>query len=272
MDLFALLPWWVCVALAVVAYFALHALGGQPAVKPQAGPLGPQLNSLVIDAGLRGAATVGQYLLPTLLLGAAVMSALRRHARTKLLEQAAERQDAAVVDGMAWHQFELLIGEAFRRKGYTVIETGGSGPDGGVDLVLRRPSSNGSETFLVQCKHWKAYKVSVNVVRELYGVMAARGAAGGFVVTSGRFTGEAEAFAEGRNVQLINGAALKELLKPARPASQARQEPYLEDATMVVCPVCSHPMILRTAKRGPQAGQAFYGCSTYPVCKGTRPA
>jgi len=33
------------------------------------------------------------------------------------------------------------------------------------------------------------------------------------------------------------------------------------------CPKCGSPMRLRSSKRGP-----FYGCSTYPECKGTRPA
>ena len=74
---------------------------------------------------------------------------------------------------MNWRDFELLVGEAFRLRGYTVTETGGGGADGGIDLQLTR----GGETFLVQCKQWKAYKVSVNVVRELYGVMAAQAAA-----------------------------------------------------------------------------------------------
>jgi restriction system protein len=47
------------------------------------------------------------------------------------------------------------------------VETGGGGPDGGVDLVLRKPGGNGSEKFLVQCKQWRALKVGVDVVREL---------------------------------------------------------------------------------------------------------
>ena len=38
------------------------------------------------------------------------------------------------------------------------------------------------EKLPVQCKHWKAYKV--RVVRELFGLVAAKGAAGGFVVTT----------------------------------------------------------------------------------------
>jgi restriction system protein len=52
-----------------------------------------------------------------------------------------------------------------------------------VDLVLQRDG----EKHLVQCKQWRATRVSVMVVRELFGVMAATGAVGGFVVTSGRF-------------------------------------------------------------------------------------
>ena len=58
------------------------------------------------------------------------------------------------------------------------------------------------------CKQWKAFKVGVTVVRELYGVMAARGAAGGFVVTSGRFTEEATRFADDRNIRLIDGPSV----------------------------------------------------------------
>lgn len=38
------------------------------------------------------------------------------------------------------------------------------------------------------------------------------------------------------------------------------------------CPKCGSPMILRTAKRGINAGRKFYGCSRYPQCNGTRPS
>ena len=276
-DLFALMPWWACVALAAVAYVALHALASKaPATVDPAQALN-QMDKLLVGAALRGLATFGQYVVPVLLLAAALVSAVRRYRRGKLLEAAVRSQDAAAVDGMTWHEFELLIGEAFRRKGYAVVETGGGGPDGGIDLVLRKPVTNGNETYVVQCKHWKAQKVGVDVVRELYGVMAARGAAGGFVVTSGRFTNEAMAFAQGRNVRLVDGARLKELLEVARTggpgkAAVVRDQQADAEMTMVVCPLCSSPMVRRVAKRGPNAGERFYGCSTYPVCRGTRAA
>ncbi len=37
------------------------------------------------------------------------------------------------------------------------------------------------------------------------------------------------------------------------------------------CPQCSQPMLLRTARKGPKAGQPFWGCSGYPDCRGTLP-
>ena len=36
------------------------------------------------------------------------------------------------------------------------------------------------------------------------------------------------------------------------------------------CPKCSRAMILRTVRKGSAAGQKFWGCADYPVCRGTR--
>lgn len=35
------------------------------------------------------------------------------------------------------------------------------------------------------------------------------------------------------------------------------------------CPACGSPMVLRTARSGPRAGQQFWGCSAYPRCRTT---
>ena len=150
--------------------------------------------------------------------------------------------------------------------------------DEGIDLRLRKDG----ETYLVQCKQWRAFKVGVPVVRELYGVMAAKGAAGGFVVTSGRFTAEAEAFAEGRNVRLLDGPKLERMLKQARgvvstPRTAAAPVPSAAGGVQKnasplspICPKCSQQMKRRQATKGARAGQDFWGCVTYPHCRGTR--
>ena len=36
-----------------------------------------------------------------------------------------------------------------------------------------------------------------------------------------------------------------------------------------ICPRCGKPMRQRTARQGPHAGQAFWGCTGYPECRGT---
>lgn len=37
-----------------------------------------------------------------------------------------------------------------------------------------------------------------------------------------------------------------------------------------ICPKCNRGMVLRTAKKGANAGNKFLGCSNYPRCTGTR--
>ena len=264
LELAALLPWWLCLLLAIVSYAVLHPYATAPVVL-NAAP--GQLGSMMNEAILKGLATGGQYILPIILVTGAAVSFLRRRKREALIQSVADNPSGSMLRDMSWQEFELLVGEAFRMRGYAVTERGGGGADGGVDIELRK----GSEIFLVQCKQWRAYKVSVTVVRELYGVMAARGAAGGFVVTSGVFTSDAEVFARGRNIELIDGSILQTMIeqtKKGRPGERVLAASPSRDGP--VCPKCGNQMIRRTAKQGPNAGNEFWGCSTYPKCHGIR--
>ena len=260
------LPWWVGVVLAIAAYVWLHSVAmSEVTAVAQPGKMG----ELVTQTLFKTLASFGQYLLPFAFLVGAAMSAYGRYKRQALHAQVAASPDRGALNTMSWQQFEALVGEAFRRKGYAVTETGGGGADGGIDLALKKEG----ETFLVQCKQWKATKVGVTTVRELYGVMAAEGATGGFVVTSGVFTDEARAFAVGRNIELMDGKALHALIAGVRvPNKAALVPPAVTIAGTPACPVCQSAMVKRTAKRGANSGNAFWGCSQYPGCKGTRPA
>jgi restriction system protein len=213
MNTVALLPWWVGVVLALVSYLLLHSVASQQ-VGASAQP--GQVGALVTQTLWKTLAGVGQYILPILCLGGAGMSAWRRRVRQNIVTDVAQNKATDALDGMSWCELEMLVGEGFRLQGYQVVETGGGGADGGVDLVLTKPGKNGGEKFLVQCKQWRALKVGVDIVRELYGVMAARGATAGFVVTSGRFTDEATSFASGRNVNLVDGPKLHGLIRQAK--------------------------------------------------------
>ena len=270
MDFIAFLPWWGGVAIAIVSYLVLHRL----AVPVKVGAVQPgQVGQLMISSVVTGLAIAGQYLLPLVCLAGAAMSFIRRKQRTALITGVAQSKSANALDGMSWREFEMLVGEAYALQGYRVTETGGGGADGGIDLVLAKSG----EKFLVQCKQWKAYKVGVDVVRELYGVMAAKGATGGFVVTSGRFTDEAKAFADGRNVQLVDGTKLFAMIKQVRQSqatkASASTEPVVAKEpvnTEPNCPQCGSTMLKRTARKGANAGGEFWGCSKYPACRGVR--
>ena len=271
LDLVSLMPWWAGVAIAAVGYVVLHRMAAPvqvTAVQPG------QVGNLITQTVFTSFAFIGQYLVPLVGLVGAAMSFFRRKQRTTLVADVAQAQSTSALDGMSWREFEIFVGEAYRLQGYRVTETGGGGADGGIDLALTK----GSEKFLVQCKQWKAYKVGVDVVRELYGVMAAKGATGGFVVTSGRFTDDAKAFAEGRNVQLVDGPKLFAMIKQAKlllaaTAQQPASKPQMAQpkaAIEPICPQCGSAMIKRTARKGGNAGGEFWGCSKYPTCKGVR--
>lgn len=256
------LPWWACVLLAIVAYVWLHSIAtSEVTAVVQPGKMGAVISQNLFKT----LALAGQYLLPFVFTIGAAISAYGRYKRKALHEQVAANPDKGALNNMSWQQFEALVGEVFRRTGYTVSETGGGGSDGGIDLVLKK----GGETFLVQCKQWKAYKVGVSIVRELYGVMAAQASTGGFVVTSGVYTNEARAFAAGRNIELVDGKELHALIREMNWVPPANAQ-GVTDAKVPTCPICQSAMVKKTAKRGANSGNAFWGCAQYPACKGTR--
>ena len=266
-DVFALLPWWVGVVAAVISYVVLHLYAKPVAIQVT---VPGQVGAAITQSVFKAFATVGQYLVPVICLAGAGLSAFRQKQRAGLVSQVTGSDAASALDGMSWQEFEILVGEAFRLQGFKVTELGGPGPDGGVDLVLAK----GSEKFLVQCKQWRAFKVGVDVVRELYGVMTAQGAAGGFVVTSGRYTADAVTFSSGRNVRLIDGEKLFAMLQQAKASQKSKAPQAVSEPTTAApaCPTCGAVMVKREAKRGASAGNVFWGCSTYPICRGTRTA
>lgn len=263
-DITAMLPWQAGVFLAFVAYLVCHHYANTEIPAPASmAQMGANISSQIGKT----LATFGQYLLPLVFLTGAGISAFERRKRAKLFEDVQEGSAFHLLNGMKWTEFEMLAGEAFRRRGYTVSETGGGGADGGVDLVLRKDG----EKFLVQCKHWKAYQIGVTVIRELYGVMAASGATGGFVVTSGVFSQEAKSFAKGINIDLIDGAELVGLIKRIPRQSQSTFATTQRTPAATVepsCPKCGSTMTVRVAKQGANYGKTFWGCSGFPRCRG----
>src|ERR1700730_7917290 len=254
MEVAVRLPWGVSVALALTVYIVLHVLASAaPAHPSTVAELGPSVGRQLIST----IAGFMQYILPVaFLLGGAV--SYMRHRRGRVLLADASATPVKSIYTLSWQDFELLVGASFEKDGFAVTHTGGGGADGGVDLVLTK----GQETTLVQCKQWRAQKVGVTTVRELYGVMAAKGAARGILVSAGDFTPDALQFARGRNIDLMNGRVLAAILRGGSAANDS------ETPVGPVCPKCGAQMLERVARKGPHAGHAFWGCETFPSCRG----
>lgn len=278
-EILSRFSWKTCLLLAVGSYLVLHAVAGikinQPANVGNMGSVA--LNQLGVTF-----AVFAQMLLPLAFLFGAVLSFVKQRKNEQLYESIAthsptEAKSSALqaVEQLTWQEFEMLVGESFRRKGYTVKETGGGGADGGIDLEM---SLNGQK-YLVQCKQWKAFKVGVKVVREFFGVMVANGAKGGFVVTSGVFTDDGVSFAEDKNITLIDGGKLVKIINAALAAHPLEKKnvpqpgvkdtplPNKETSASPFCPKCNNVMVKRTARQGANAGKEFWGCSQYPKCR-----
>ncbi|QBY03733.1 restriction endonuclease [Thalassotalea sp. HSM 43] len=162
---------------------------------------------------------------------------------------------------ITWREFEMLVGEVYKKLGYLVYETQ-AGADGGVDLILKR---NG-EKIIVQCKQWRTQKIGVKTVRELYGVMVAESADRAIVMCSGTYTAESYVFAKGKPLDLIGGSQLREMIDSVSTNRTIETLPKLNEKN---CTSCGNPMLIRIAKRGPNSGNKFWGCSTFPRCRRT---
>lgn len=261
------LPWKISLGLAAVSLLALHltaiAFAAAPAATNPA-----DLGGVVIHQMIHALAFFSQFVVPPAFLIGATVSYFKQSQSIRIFEDTrATPNPGPAVASLTWQQFESLVAEGFRHRGFKVTEKGGAAPDGGVDLILVR----GHERFLVQCKQWQAQQVPVTIVRELYGVMAAQHAAGGYVVTSGRFTRDAIAFAQGRNIELMNGEALQQLLQETKNVAAAATIATTNTIITAApaCPRCNEPMVARVAKRGVNLGSDFWGCRRYPKCKAT---
>jgi restriction system protein len=277
------LPWWAGIALALVSFLVLHAIASRP-------PLPVAVPGQMGDAVTRGFITIlakfGQYILPFGFSFGALISGINAARQKKLFNSVASRPGVFALNEMSWSDFERLVSEYYRRDGFQVTRQGGNGPDGGIDLVLRQKG----ETYLVQCKQWKAYKVGVQPVREFYGVMASRGVAGGFFVTSGEFTKDAMTFVQGLNIELVDGRKLRKMIDiaqqavPVHVAADSGMPPVVQASPVAadsrvspvvpvapVCPKCGADMKKRVARQGANAGKEFWGCVAFPKCNGTRP-
>ncbi|WP_293367430.1 restriction endonuclease [Nevskia sp.] len=169
-----------------------------------------------------------------------------------------------LIRSLDWKRFEELVAAYWRACDYRA-ETTGRGADGGVDVLLYKPSNPEQVLGVIQCKSRADQDIGVSIVRELFGVMHHTKASLGVLATTSGFTVDARAFANGKHLKLLDGPALLQLISQL---SQQKQQSLLDlatagDYTTPSCPTCDVKLVKRTRRSD---GQHFYGCPNYPRC------
>jgi restriction system protein len=111
----------------------------------------------------------------------------------------------AALRAMPWENFSLVVGEAYRRQGYSVESSNSAA----FDFQLAKKG----QITLVQCRRWKVNQVGDAPVRELVNAMEKQDAFNCVCITAGAFSANARDFARGRPITLLNDAALVELAR-----------------------------------------------------------
>lgn len=178
-SLFAILlrsPWWISLGIALA--FGLVSRAALPETYWTMGAMGG---------------------LPFLVL--AVM-AFRRQMRAPSPRQV----DAilARVATLSWREFSEALENALATDGARVTPL-----DGAADFAVVR----GSKTLLVAARRWKAARLGEDAVEALQAAVRARDASEGMVISLGELSANAQRLAKAYNIQVVQGAALAQLLR-----------------------------------------------------------
>jgi len=121
----------------------------------------------------------------------------------------------AALARMTWRDFIHLVLAAMNARGYErVFVPHATGDEG--DYLLERDG----QRWLLSTKHGTAYVLGSSTIAEFAREIRMRGAAGGLMVTPGRFAPEAINLARTQKIELLDGPALWPELRPLLPVEQ----------------------------------------------------
>lgn len=172
----------------------------------------------------------------------------------------------ALLKEIEWHRYEQVVAEYYQLTGHEAKLTD-FGSDGGIDVEVRRPGE--AEPFLlVQCKAWDSDLIDVKLVRELYGVTAARRVTRAAFFTTSDYTPSAREFAALVGMELIDGPGFLAKIKSLDLVGQLKLHELATagDYKTPTCASCGTKMLLRNPGNG---GRPFYGCRNFPRCRNT---
>ena len=163
-----------------------------------------------------------------------------------------------------WFQFEKLVTLYYQTQGFSVKRVGGAKPDGGVDMTLEHEG----QQYVIQCKHWKKWKVRVKEMREFLGTLTDTGIPNGIYITTCGYTDDARDLASKHGIQLFEESQLVQCIIDLEMTQRQAVSELLADRRKF-CPRCESEMFVKEARKGRNPGSKFWGCSRYPRCKYT---
>ena len=104
----------------------------------------------------------------------------------------------------SWHEFSKALETAYARDGFAVQRT-----QGAADLILSREG----RTTLVATKRWKAARQGTDSFQSLLEAMREQSAERGIYVALGDISDTAQRLATQNNIEILQGAALAQLLR-----------------------------------------------------------
>ena len=157
----------------------------------------------------------------------------------------------AQIRAIDWYQFEKLNALLFEDAGYTVERRGGAKAD---------------YAGVIQCKHWKAWKVPPKEIRELNTVRQNEGVQHAVCVTMRGFSKPAEEEAARHQIVLYTEANIVDFINKAEGTCASRISELLNDHRKF-CHKCDSEMFVKEAKRGKRAGESGWACSGFSKSK-----
>jgi restriction system protein len=188
---------------------------------------GPLLVLALIAIGLIMAAIKATDGLILLVAPLGVYGLVLRRRHQRVAEQAAHQSrmrfatDLNRLLSLHPRDFELLVGEILKARGFTHVKHVGGSHDRGADLLATEPSGR---RVVVQCKrNASSNKVGGGTVRNLIGAVQLHQAQSALLVTTSTFTQEAVHAANVAGLGLMDGAAVVEAARVATMPPPAAQ-------------------------------------------------
>ena len=178
--------------------------------------------------------------------------------KKKRQEIANQIQSNNTLDSISPQEFELIVLEAFAMLGYKATHTSWSG-DEGIDGILVK----GKNKIVIQCKKQKS-KVGQPALRDFLGAMKHANCSEGIFITISSFSDPAKSFVKEKNIKLIDGQRIIELLRTTINEDfvlNGRKVIFPRKLEERICPECGSKLRKRLGVRG-----FFWGCEKYPQC------